>query len=250
MIDKIVLLAAGKGTRMLKLSQNKPKHLIQVNGRPFLYHLLKRIQRAGFKKIILIIGYKKEKMYRFAENYKHEFDLKLVDQFKILGKTRYGTACPVECAANVIKNENFVVSNGDDMFSLEDFKRIRKFDDKFCYASGTASQHPESFGIFIIKNNFLKKIKEKPKPGIDFNPSQADKYLVNAGLYKFTSDIFKAIQRIKVSPRGEYELTDAINLLAKDNKVKIYKLQKDWLTFSQPEDVAKMGKHLNPSITG
>ena len=52
MIQKIVVLAAGKGTRMLELSKDKPKHLIGVKDKPFLYYLLKNIKQAGFKEII------------------------------------------------------------------------------------------------------------------------------------------------------------------------------------------------------
>jgi len=70
MTNKIVVLAAGKGTRMLELSKDKPKHLIHVKTKPFIYYLLKNIKRAGFKEIILVIGYQKEKMQEFAEKYK------------------------------------------------------------------------------------------------------------------------------------------------------------------------------------
>ncbi len=245
MLKTIVLLAAGKGTRMRELSQDKPKHLILVNGQPFLYHLLKRLQQAGFEKIILVVGYKKEKMYSFAQQHKKEFNLILVDQFAVIGTDKYGTACPVMSIEKLIKaKENFIVANADDMLSLEDYQRIRRLNDKFCYASGVVSQQPEKYGLLKIKNGYLKKIKEKPQPNIDFDASQAKKYLVNAGLYKFTPDIFPALKQIKKSPRGEYELTDAVTILGQQNKVRVFKLQQPLLSFGQPEDIIKMEKHL------
>ena len=69
-------------------------------------------------------------------------------------------------------------------------------------------------------------------------------YLISPGVYKFTPEIFEAVKRIKKSARGEYELTDAITLLAQDKKVKIFPIQNYWHTFTNPDDVAKMEKFL------
>ncbi len=245
MVKTIVLLAAGKGTRMRELSQDKPKHLIPVNGQPFLYHLLKRIQQAGFEKIILVVGYKKEKMYAFAKEHQAEFNLILVDQFKIIGQDKYGTACPVMSVEKLITpHENFVVANADDMLSLGDYQRITQLDDEFCYVGGATTRHPEKYGLLQTERGWLKGIKEKPQPDVDFDSAQPEKYLINSGLYKFTPDIFSALQQIKISPRGEYELTDAVALLGQQNKVKVFQLQQPLLSFGQPEDIPKMEAHL------
>lgn len=245
MVKTIVLLAAGQGTRMRELSQDKPKHLIPVNGQPFLYHLLKRIQQAGFAKIILVVGYKKEKMYAFAEQYQNEFNLTLVDQHAVVGQDKYGTACPVMSVEKLIApDENFVVANGDDMLSLADYQGIAQLDDEFCYVGGVTSQQPEKYGLLQIEQGWLKGIKEKPQPDIDFDSAQPEKYLINSGLYKFTPNIFPVLQHIEISPRGEYELTDAVALLGQQNKVKVFQLQQPLLSFGQPEDIPKMEAYL------
>ena len=83
----------------------------------------------------------------------------------------------------------------------------------------------------------LKKIVEKPKKFIG--------NLINTGLYKFTPEIFEKIKKIKISKRGEYELTDAINLLAKEKKVKVKKIKDYWFDFGNPADIIKISRFLN-----
>ena len=102
MIKKVLISAAGRGTRMLDLSKDKPKHLIEINGKPFLYYLLKNLKEAGFEEIIMVVGYKKEFMEEFLAEYGGEFNITLVNQFDILGEDRYGTACPLECVKDML----------------------------------------------------------------------------------------------------------------------------------------------------
>jgi len=244
MINKIVVLAAGKGTRMLNYSKNQPKHLINVGDKPFLYYHFNNLKQAGFSEIVVVIGYKKEKMEEFAKKYGHEFNLTLINQFEKIGTEKYGTACPVEAVEDVITRENFIVVNGDDLFAINDLKEIKKLDDNFSYAAGLRDKYPEYYGIFKMQNEYLEKIIEKPKPNIEFDASQPEKYLINAGLYKFTPEIFKAIKKIEKSPRGEYELTDAITLLAQEKKVKVFPITNRRLTFSNPDDIKKMEEFL------
>lgn len=246
MTNKIVILAAGKATRMLELGKDKPKHLINIKQRPFLYYSLTNIAQVGFKEIIIVVGHKKEKMEQFAKEYRQEFNLTLVDQFKIIGTEKYGTACAIECVESNIDNQDFVVINGDDLYSIEDMKKIKNLDHHLCHIGGFKSEQPQHYGLLKLdQNNYLRKIVEKPKPGIDFDPKKPLKNLINIGLYKFTPDIFKAIKKINLSERGEYEITDAITLLAQQKKVKVVPIHDYWLSFTNPDDIAKVEFFLN-----
>lgn len=245
MINKIVVMAAGKGTRMLELSADKPKHLIDVKDRPFLYYSLHNIKAAGFEEIILIVGHKKEKMEEFAQQYSQEFNLQLVDQFEKMGTEKYGTAMPVAAAEQIVGNKNFVVINGDDLYAKEDLKRMRELDDNFNYAGGMATDDPSPYGLLKADgDNFLDRIIEKPKPDVDFDASRPRDYTVNIGMYKFTPEIFAAIKNIGLSPRGEYELTDAVSLLAREKKVRVIPVTGKWKSFTNPDDVKKMEEYL------
>ncbi len=124
MKNKVLIAAAGQGTRMLHLTRNKSKHLIRVCENPFLCYLLKNISEAGYKDIILVVGHKGEKFQDFIKDCKKcaKCDIKvhILDQYKILGKDKYGTACPLMCAENILKNESFLYVCGDNLYSVKD----------------------------------------------------------------------------------------------------------------------------------
>ena len=90
---------------------------------------------------------------------------------------------------------------------------------------------PQRFGVLFEENGVLKKIVEKPQEFIGD--------MINVGLYKFTPKIFEAVRKIDVSSRGEYELTDAVSLLAQEGKVKVIQVSDYWMDFGRPEDVEK-----------
>jgi len=233
MIKKVIIAAAGKGTRMLHLTKNKPKQLINTCDKPFLAYLLDNLLKAGYKELILVVGYKKEKIKEFLS--KEKYNVLLVDQFEVLGKDRYGTACALECVKDIIKDENFIMVYGDHLFSAGDFKAFN-IDDKYNYMAYLKHKEPQKYGVLALENGFLKKIVEKPKEYIG--------NLINIGLYKFTPEIFEELKKVKLSKRGEYELTDAINFLAEDKKMKVKEIKDYWLDFSNPADIIRVSKFL------
>ena len=238
MITKVVVSAAGRGTRMLHLSKESPKYLIEINNKPFLYYLLNNLQQAGFKEIIMIVGYQKELMENFLKNYKSEFKITIINQFDALGD-KYGTACPIECVKDNIKNdESFVSVCGDNLYSTKDLKKFL-IDDEFNYVSGIQHSEPHRYGVLVKDDaDYLKEIIEKPDPKELTEKNIGN--LINTGLYKFTPSIFKKIPLINKSPRGEYEMTDVINLLAEEKKVKIKEIEDYWLDLGRPEDIPKL----------
>jgi len=237
MINKVVVAAAGRGSRMLHLGKERPKHLIEINGQPFLYYLLKNLKEAGFDEVIMVIGYKKELMEKFLKTYDNEFKITIVNQFEILGD-KYGTLCPIECVKNIIRrDESFISVYGDNLYSVNDLKKFF-IDDELTYVSGLKHPEPQKYGVLIKSNqDFLDKIIEKPTTYVGD--------LINTGLYKFTPSIFKKLPLIEKSPRGEFELTDAINMLAKEKRVKIKEITDYWLDFGKPEDVQTISEFLN-----
>ena len=246
MIKKVVIAAAGQGTRMLHLTKDKPKHLICVLKRPFIFYLLDNIFKAGYKEIILIVGYKAEKFKESLKNYKlptKNHKIRIINQFEILGeaegkgkKGKYGTACPLMCVKNIIGKENFLMVAGGDFYLAKDLKKFN-INDKYNYIAGFYHKNPEKFGVLLVDNKrFLKKIVEKPKEYLG--------NLINISLYKFTPEVFNKLSKIKKSPRGEYEITDVVSLLAKDKKVKVKILKDFWMDFGNPADIINLSKFL------
>jgi NDP-sugar pyrophosphorylase family protein len=251
MIKKVVIAAAGQGTRMLELSKDKSKHLICVNNKPFLAYLMDNLLLAGYTDVILVVGFKKELMNEFVEKYlqcvdklgidKNVVKIEIVDQHEILGpkEKEYGTACPIKCVKDKVGKKGFLYVYGDSLFSVNDLKSIN-IDDEFCYVTGLKQEHPEKYGVLIENgDDFLEKIIEKPKEFVG--------NLINAGLYKFTNEVFDKLPLIKKSLRGEYEITDVISLLSKDKRVKIKKIKDSWRDFGNPNDIEKMKEFLRNS---
>lgn len=240
MIKKVVIAAAGQGTRMLHLSKDRPKHLIEVNKRPFLAYVLDNLFLAGYTDVILVGGYMDKLMEDFKDSYVapegKKPEIKFVNQFEMLGPKEkiYGTACPLMCVKDDIK-EQFLFICGDNLFSVKDLKEM-SVDDDFNYVAALISEHPENYGVLVANGEYLEKIIEKPKEYVG--------NLINAGLYKFTPEVFDKLPLITKSPRGEYEITDVISLLAKDKKVKIKKIKDFWKDFGKPEDVEKLSDFL------
>ncbi len=233
MIKKVVISAAGKGTRMLELSKDKSKHLINVGDRPFLAYLLDNILAAGYTEIMIVVGFREDMIREFLKAYTFDGavpNIKLINQFEVLGprEVEYGTACPLKCVKDFTAGENFISLVGDNFYTVEDLKAMN-VDDEFCYVSALEHKEPEKFGVLIEDGEFLKEIIEKPKEFVG--------NLVNTSLYKFTPEVFEKLSLIQKSPRGEYEITDVISLLAKEKKVKIKKTKNYWMDFGRPEDI-------------
>ncbi len=204
-------------------------------------YLLDNLFRAGYREIFLVIGYKEELIEEFLKKYKpplkslrkNQYLIKTVSQYNMLGPKdkMYGTACPLMCAKKVLKNKSFIYLCGDNLYSVDDLKAMGK-KGKYCRIAGAWRKHPEKYGVLVEEDGFLKKIVEKPKKFVS--------NLVNTGLYKFTPDIFDKLNKIKKSPRGEYEITDAVNLLAKQKKVKIKRIKDFWVDFGNPADIIQV----------
>jgi len=219
---KVVILAAGKGVRLQPLTNDVPKPLIEVNGKPFLYYLINELAKTGFdySDIGIVVGYKRGKIEEFIKKYK--FSVTLIEQ-----KEQLGTGHAVSAAKDFIGRDNFIVVMGDNLYLADDITKIKN-DDDLCYVAGFHHSNPERFGILVVDDDKLVRIIEKPK--------QLISDLINAGLYKFTPEIFEALKVIKKSERGEYELTDAITWLADKRKVMVVEIE-TWLDLGNADDI-------------
>ncbi|OGY79112.1 MAG: hypothetical protein A3B74_01435 [Candidatus Kerfeldbacteria bacterium RIFCSPHIGHO2_02_FULL_42_14] len=234
MIRKAIVAAAGRGTRMKHLSQDRPKHLIPVCGRPFLYYVIQHLHEAGIHDIVVVAGYKAETLQDSMRKYFS--DIRVVNQFAKLGEERYGTACPLECVREEVSAEPFVFLYGDNLYSPSDLARIAD-DNTFHAVAGLHHEHPEHYGVLVTQNNFLTRIVEKPKQFVG--------NFINVGLYRFYPEVFQYLDHIEKSERGEYEVTDVVSLLAAKKKVQVVSLADYWFDFGKPEDIHIVEKFLN-----
>jgi dTDP-glucose pyrophosphorylase len=225
---KVVVMAAGKGLRMLPITETIPKVLIEINGKPFLYYVLKSLQKAGYNEFGLIVGYRKDMVAKFLM--KQGIEAELIEQ-----KEQLGTAHAIKQAKRFVGKENFIALGGDNIWSINDLARMN-IKDNLNYIAGYKVNNPEKYGVLVVENDNLVRIHEKPKEFVG--------NFINTGLYKFTPEIFDAIGKIGLSQRGEYELTDAISLLAKEGKVKVIKIQDFWKDLGKLDDIPGVEKFM------
>ncbi len=225
---KAVILAAGKGVRMLPLTTDKPKVLIEINGQPFLWYVLENLKKAGITEYGIVVNHRKEKIKEFLDKY--GIKATLIDQPEPLG-----TGDAVKQAKSFCGQDDFMIVSGDNLYSVEDLKAVQK-NDAFCYMVGKEVEDWQKYGVLVVEGDKLIQIVEKPKEFVG--------NLVNTGLYKCTAAIWPALNKIGLSPRGEYEFTDALSILAREGKVKVLKLQQYWLDLGGKEDLENIERFL------
>ena len=225
---KALILAAGEGTRLRPLTSNIPKPLLLVAGRPFLTHITDALKGAGISDIALLVGWKAN---RIKEHYGDgsEFGLRIT---YLEQKQRMGTADAIAHAADIM-DEPFVCVNGDVVISEGDIKEMRRMHEKSgkTVMGAVNVDDPSKFGVIEEKDGKLVKLIEKPK--------QPPSDLINAGMFIFTPEIFDVVRRTGRSPRGEFEITDSLNLLTSSSEVLIHRLMTEWIDVGRPWDLLK-----------
>lgn len=217
------ILAAGEGTRMWPLTETRPKPLIPVGNKPIIEHILDAIVDAGLEKIGILIGYEGRQI---AEKYGGEYRGAKIDY--VYQKERKGTGHAV-LHAEKFPEERFLVINGDLFFNGSAIKKMLNYENAVL---GIYKEHADAYGLLLGEEN-LKEIREK---------IPNSKGLINGGIYVFTREIFELLKKVPLSPRGEIELTDGINLMAKEREVKIVKHEGTWMDIGMPWNVLDANK--------
>lgn len=228
-IDKAVLLAAGRGTRMRELTANLPKPMIAVRGKPVLQHIVEGLRNAGVKRFLAIVGY-------HADAVRNHFGDQLEYATQVV---QDGTGRVVDLARQFVGDSPFVLSYGDILVDPKNYKRIVEIsEDVEALISVIRGEDVRKGGaVFVNEQMELVDLREKS----DAEGSATPWY--NAGLYAFRPSIFEFTARLNPSARGEYELTDAVRDLAHSGrKVKAIELSGDWADVRDPEILAQLNQ--------
>jgi UDP-N-acetylglucosamine diphosphorylase / glucose-1-phosphate thymidylyltransferase / UDP-N-acetylgalactosamine diphosphorylase / glucosamine-1-phosphate N-acetyltransferase / galactosamine-1-phosphate N-acetyltransferase len=234
-IDKAVLLAAGRGTRMRELTADLPKPMIKVRNKPVLLHIIEGLQLAGIKDFLIVIGYRGEVVQDyFGGGTRFGLRIKYVTQL-----VQDGTGRVVDLARDFVCDDPFVLSYGDILVDPANYRQLVTLsDDVSAIISVKRNEDVSKGGAVFLNERFeLIDLREKPKPGEPTSP------WYNAGVYAFRPNIFEFTAKLQPSPRGEYELTDAIRDLAQSgNNVKALELTGAWADVRDPEILAELNR--------
>jgi dTDP-glucose pyrophosphorylase len=233
--DKAVLLAAGRGTRMRELTADLPKPMIEVRGKPVLQHIVEGLRDAGVRQLLVIVGYRADAVQNFfGEGSRYNIEIQYTTQ-----AVQNGTGRVVDLARNFAGDSPFVLSYGDILVDPANYKRLLNLlQDVEAIISVTRGEDVSKGGaVFLNEEMELVDLREKSKPGEPTSP------WYNAGIYTFRPSIFEFTAKLKPSPRGEYELTDAIRALAHSGKkVKALELTGEWADVRDPEILARLNQ--------
>jgi len=246
---KAVILAAGKGTRMRELTNGLPKPMLRVQGKPILEHILAGILAAGIRDIFIVTGWHAE----IVEN--HFGDGKKFGAHIAFGRqdVQDGTGKAPELAKKFVGDSPFLLTYGDILVPRETYPQmIRRFGegDFAGVITVTRGEDVTKGGLNFFDDQFcLKRLVEKPSPE-QLAQLRRDGWLkasapvwYNAGIYIFRPSLFDFTARLQKSPRGEYELTDAISAIAASGqKLAGLEIQGRWVDVRDPEVLAKLEK--------
>ncbi|MFH0714704.1 MAG: sugar phosphate nucleotidyltransferase [Candidatus Diapherotrites archaeon] len=229
---KAVVLAAGIGTRLKPLTNDIPKVMVEVNGKPILQRVLEQLKWAGIEETILVVCYKREKIEHYFGNEFQGMKLKYAAQ----EKPNAGTADAMYRAKPYIR-DRFLAAYADNLWERSIFKRLKELKSANAIVA-TPVQDVEKYGILKVEGNKILDWVEKPKK------EEAPSNLANAGLYLFSPKIFDCIEKISPSPRGELELTDAVRLHLKEESYEFVPYEGTWIDIGNFELLEKANKLL------
>ena len=232
---KAVVLAAGKGERLSPLTENRPKHLLPVGGKPLLEWSLRGIADAGITDVLIVTHYMEEKIKgQFEDGRGLGLNLSYIKQENMLG-----TADAFRIAEEFVNGEAFIGFYGDLYVNPEIFKYlIDSHSENETTLCVVPVENPSQTGVVELDHDRVVNIVEKPRQGEE--PSK----LGNAGVYVFNPEIFKFIAETGFSQRNEYEITDSLKALIESgsivNAVPIF--EEDWLDVGLPWNLLEANK--------
>ena len=232
-VTKAVLLAAGKGTRMRELTNELPKPMIPVRGKPILQHIVEGLRAAGVTRFQIIVGWRAEVVRDFfGDGSRFGAAVEYTTQ-----EVQDGTGRVVELAREFAGADPFILSYGDILVDPANYHRLADLGgaEALISVKHNPGEIAKGGAVFVNERFEMTDLREKPKPGEPTSP------WYNAGIYTFRPSIFEFTAKLEKSPRGEYELTDAIRSLALSGRlVQVVELAGDWADVRDPEVLAQL----------
>lgn len=199
---KVVILAGGMGTRISEESQVRPKPMIEIGGKPIIWHIMKIYSAYGINDFIVCLGYKGYMLKEYFANYfLHMSDV----TFNIADNTmdvHQNTAEPwrvtlvdtgemtmtggrLKRVQSYLDDEDFCLTYGDGVGDIEIDKLIKFHNEQGTIATLTATQPPGRFGALSLDKHKITSFKEKP---------QGDDDRINGGFFILSKEVFDYIE--------------------------------------------------------
>jgi bifunctional UDP-N-acetylglucosamine pyrophosphorylase/glucosamine-1-phosphate N-acetyltransferase len=223
---KALILAAGEGKRMGPLTENRPKPMLPVAGKPFLEHTVNALMDAGITEITILTGYHGVSI---KDHFKDGSSLGVKIRY-LVQPQRLGTSHAVGMAKDIIDGP-FICLNGDVIVTKSLLTSlIERYDSlKKSIMTLIEVEDASRFGLVEVKGEKVQRIIEKS--------GQKMRGLINGGIYVLTPEIFEAVEMTPLSPRGEYELTNSLEILMESEDLQYFVPEEPWVDIGSPWDL-------------
>jgi len=229
-VEKAVILAGGKGTRMRPFTYEMPKPMIPVRGKPLLQHIIELLRKYEIRDIILSTGYMGDKIKEyFGNGSKFGVDLSYREE-----KHETGTAGSLNLMKNLL-NGTFLMFNGDILanIDLHDLIAFHRENNALATIALTPVKDPSRFGVARLKGSKILEFIEKPKATIRSK-------LINAGVYVLEPEVIGYI------PKGKAMMeTDVFPKLAEEGRLYGYPFDGQWFDTGTHEAYERAIKEWN-----
>jgi glucose-1-phosphate cytidylyltransferase len=237
---KVVILAGGLGTRLSEETEVKPKPMVEVGGRPIIWHIMKIYSHYGFNEFIVCLGYKGYVIKEFFANYfLHQSDLTIdlqANGFEVHNNyaepwrvalintgDKTMTGGRVRRIQSYVGDETFMLTYGDGVANVDINKLLAFHREHGKHATVTAVRPPSRFGGMSIEENIVTNFIEKPQIGEGW---------INGGFFVFEPQVFDYI-------RGDETLLERepMEKLSAEGQLVAYKHDRFWQCMDTLRDV-------------
>lgn len=229
-VAQAVILAAGRGTRMGEMTDEIPKPMLPVRGRPMLEHILEGLATGGVRRFFIVVGYRHEIVERHFARWPLPIEFCVQDPVD-------GTGSAARLARHFAAKNSFLLTYGDILCDPAEYQRCGRVlsqDPAIAAVIGVKAVEDPCQGAAVYENaGRVERIIEKPPKG------SSTTHWNSAGFYAFRPVVFDYLARLQPSPRKEYELTSAVEMMLEDGlDLHISAVQGSWRDVGRPEDLA------------
>ena len=220
---KVVILAGGFGTRLSEYTKTIPKPMIEINGKPIIFHIMKLYAKYGYKDFYIALGYKGEIIKKFFKNNFFDWKINLIET----GKNTM-TGGRLKRLKKYIGQETFMMTYGDGVSNINLKKLLRFHNKNKKIATLTAVRPPARFGALKIEGQNVSYFKEK---------SKLDEGWINGGFFVIEPEFFKFIKNDQT-----YLEREPLEKLTKKKQLAAFKHSGFWQCMDTKRDKDKLDK--------
>ncbi len=231
---RAVVVAAGRGNRMMPLTADTPKPLLPLHGRPILEHILRGLRDSGVRDVLVVVKYLAERIeQRFGDGSELGLRVSYVEQTGPMG-----TGSALLSAEPYVGCEPFMLLWGDVLMGSDNYSRLQAtYSRNPCdlLSSLNWMDDPCAGSSNEVEGDRIVRIVEKPAPGT------ARSNWNQAGLFICTTAVIEAMKACGLSPRGEIEFSAGVQLLLDQGKdVRWMPVEGLWSDVGTPEILAAL----------